>query len=170
MQPARSESNLHTELWDEIRIKMVLLKQSTFVVPPTNIRWPTGATDVFWFPTIPTNNTWSHFYQTRSAWSVDQGSNKITLLPTISHLLLPNFVSCRRAFKCKILDSRAFPSWSLIHGLRWSGLIKAEPGEARLANGTCTSALHAKSLCLHRPVVRCCLGYKPIFASSVPAL
>ena len=34
------------------------------------------------------------------------------------------FGNCR----CKIVDSRAFPSWSLIHGLRWSGLIKAEPG------------------------------------------
>ena len=30
--------------------------------------------------------------------------------------------------RCKIVDSRAFPSWSLIHGLRWPGLIKAEPG------------------------------------------
>ena len=35
------------------------------------------------------------------------------------------FGNCR----CKIVDSRAFPSWSLIHGLRWSGLIKAEPGQ-----------------------------------------
>ena len=55
-------------------------------------------------------------------WIKDQIKN--TLLPTILHLLLPNFGNCR----CKIVDSRAFPSWSLIHGLRWSGLIKAEPG------------------------------------------
>ena len=43
------------------------------------------------------------------------------------------FGNCR----CKIVDSRAFPSWSLIHGLRWSGLIKAEPvycGMARADN------------------------------------
>ena len=82
--------------------------------------------------------TWSHFYQTRSAWSVDQGSNKnhspaYNFAPTVTKfcvmwegLSLPHdtkFGNCR----CKIVDSRAFPSWSLIHGLRWSGLIKAEP-------------------------------------------
>ena len=81
----------------------------------------------------------SHFYQTRSAWSVDQGSNKnhspaYNFAPTVTKfcvmwegLSLPHdtkFGNCR----CKIVDSRAFPSWSLIHGLRWSGLIKAEPG------------------------------------------
>ena len=79
-----------------------------------------------------------HFYQTRSAWSVDQGSNKnhfpaYNFAPTVTKfcvmwegLSLPHdtkFGNCR----CKILDSRAFPSWSLIQGLRWSGLIKAEP-------------------------------------------
>ena len=78
------------------------------------------------------------FYQTRSAWSVDQGSNKnhspaYNFAPTVTKfcvmwegLSLPHgtkFGNCR----CKIVDSRAFPSWSLIHGLRWSGLIKAEP-------------------------------------------
>ena len=83
--------------------------------------------------------TWPHFYQTRSAWSVDQGSNKkhspaYNFAPTVNKfcvmwegLSLPHgtkFGNCR----CKIVDSRAFPSWSLIHGLRWSGLIKAEPG------------------------------------------
>ena len=35
------------------------------------------------------------------------------------------FGNCR----CKIVDSRSFHSWSLIHGLRWSGLIKVGPGE-----------------------------------------
>ena len=79
-----------------------------------------------------------YFYQTRSAWSVDQGSNKnhspaYNLAPTATKFCvvwegqaLPQntkFGNCR----CKIVDSRAFPSWSLIHGLRWSGLIKAEP-------------------------------------------
>ena len=82
---------------------------------------------------------WPHFYQTRSAWSVDQGSNKnhspaYNFAPTVTKfcvmwegLSLPHdtkFGNCR----CKIVDSRAFPIWSLIHGLRWSGLIKAEPG------------------------------------------
>ena len=82
---------------------------------------------------------WPHFYQTRSAWSVDQGSNKnhspaYNFAPTVTKfcvmwegLSLPHdtkFGNCR----CRIVDSRAFPSWSLIHGLRWSGLIKAEPG------------------------------------------
>ena len=81
-----------------------------------------------------------HFYQTRSAWSVDQGSNKnhspaSNFAPTVTKfcvmwegLSLPHdttFGNCR----CKIVDSRAFPSWSLIHGLRWTGLIKAEPGQ-----------------------------------------
>ena len=81
---------------------------------------------------------WSHFYQTRSAWSVDQGSNQnhspaYNFAPTVTKfcvmwegLSLPQdtkFGNCR----CKIVDSRSFPSWSLIHGLRWSGLIKAEP-------------------------------------------
>ena len=79
------------------------------------------------------------FYQTGLAWSVDQGSNKnhspaYNFAPTVTKfcvmwegLSLPHdtkFGNCR----CKIVDSRVFPSWSLIHGLRWSGLIKAEPG------------------------------------------
>ena len=83
--------------------------------------------------------TWLCFYQTRSAWSVDQGSNKnhspaYNFAPTVTKfcvmwegLSLPHdtkFGNCR----CTIVDSRAFLSWSLIHGLRWSGLIKAEPG------------------------------------------
>ena len=71
---------------------------------------------------------------------MDQGSNKnhspaYNLAPTVTKFCvmwegqaLPHdtkFGNCR----CKIVDSRAFPSWSLIHGLRWSGLIKAEPGD-----------------------------------------
>ena len=70
---------------------------------------------------------------------MDQGSNKnhspaYNFVPTVTKfcvmwegLSLPHdtkFGNCR----CKIVDSRAFPNWSLIHGLRWSGLIKAEPG------------------------------------------
>ena len=78
------------------------------------------------------------FYQTRLAWSVDQGSNKnhspaYNFAPTVTKfcvmwegLSLPHDTKCGNC-RCKIVDSRAFPSWSLIHGLRWSGLIKAEP-------------------------------------------
>ena len=84
-------------------------------------------------------SSWLCFYQTRLAWSVDQGSNKnhspaYNFAPTVTKfcvmwegLSLPHdtkFGNCR----CKTVDSRAFPSWSLIHGLRWSGLIKAKPG------------------------------------------
>ena len=69
---------------------------------------------------------------------MDQGSNKnhspvYNFAPTVTKFCvmwegqaLPHdtkFGNCRY----KIVDSRAFPSWSLIHGLRWSGLIKAEP-------------------------------------------
>ena len=87
--------------------------------------------------------SWLCFYQTRSAWSVDQGSNKnhspaYNFAPTVTKfcvmwegLSLPHdtkFGNCR----CKTMDSRAFPSWSLIHGLCWSGLIKAEPGFAKI--------------------------------------
>ena len=74
---------------------------------------------------------------------MDQGSNKnhspaYNFAPTVTKFCvmwegqaLPHdtkFGNCR----CKIVDSRAFPSWSLIHGLRWSGLIKAEPGVPQL--------------------------------------
>ena len=70
---------------------------------------------------------------------MDQGSNKnhspaYNFTPTVTKvcvmwegLSLPHdtkFGNCR----CKIVDSRSFPSWSLIHGLRWSGLIKVGPG------------------------------------------
>ena len=85
--------------------------------------------------------TWLCFYQAGSAWSMDQGSNKnhspaYNFAPTVTKfcvvwegLSVPRdtkFGNCR----CEIVDSRAFPSWSLIHGLPWSGLIKAEPGDA----------------------------------------
>ena len=71
---------------------------------------------------------------------MDQGSNKnhspaYNFTPTVTKfcvmwegLSLPHdtkFGNCR----CKIVDSRSFHSWSLIHGLRWSGLIKVGPGD-----------------------------------------
>ena len=80
-----------------------------------------------------------HFYQTRSAWSMDQGSNENhspvnSFAPTVTKFCvmwegqaLPHdtkFGNCRD----KIVDSRAFLSWSLIHGSSWSGLIKVGPG------------------------------------------
>ena len=70
---------------------------------------------------------------------MDQGSNKnhspaYNFTPTVTKfcvmwegLSLPHDTKlgdCR----CKIVDSRLFHSWSLIHGLRWSGLIKVGPG------------------------------------------
>ena len=78
------------------------------------------------------------FYQTRSAWSVGQGSTDNhspvnNCAPTVTKFCvmwegqaLPHdtkFGNCRD----KVVDSRAFPSWSLIHGSSWSGLIKVEP-------------------------------------------
>ena len=86
------------------------------------------------------NKSWPrpHFYQTRSAWSMDQGSNKNhspvnNCAPTVTKFCvmwegqaLPHdtkFSNCRD----KIVDSRAFLSWSLIHGSSWSGLIKLGP-------------------------------------------
>ena len=82
---------------------------------------------------------WPHFYQTRSAWSMDQGSNENhspvnNFVPTVTKFCvlwegqaLPQdtkFGNCRD----KIVDSRAFISWSLIHGSSWSGLKKLGPG------------------------------------------
>ena len=85
--------------------------------------------------------TWLCFYQTRSAWSMGQGSNKNhspinNITPTVTKFCvmwegqaLPHdtkFGNCRD----KIVDNRAFLSWSLIHGSSWSRLIKAEPGQS----------------------------------------
>ena len=86
-----------------------------------------------------TNNSWLCFYQTRSACSMDQGSNKNhspinNFTPTVTKCCvmwegqaLPQDTKFRNC-RAKIVDSRAFPSWSLIRGSGWSGLIKAEPG------------------------------------------
>ena len=89
---------------------------------------------------------------------MDQGSNKnhspaYNFAPTVTKfcvmwegLSLPHdtkFGNCR----CKIVDSRAFPSWSLIHGLRWSGLIKAEPG---LGNGVLSAQTKFHLFCMNR--------------------
>ena len=84
-------------------------------------------------------STRPHFYQTRPSWSMDQGSTENNspvnnFAPTVNKFCvmwegqaLPhdtNFFNCRG----RTVDSRAFPSWSLIHRSRWSGLIKVVPG------------------------------------------
>ena len=92
---------------------------------------------------LPGRNMWwvsrPHFYQTRSAWSMDQGSNENhspvnNFAPTVTKFCvlcegqaLPHdtkFGNCRD----KIVDSRMFLRLSLIHGSSWSGLIKLGPG------------------------------------------
>ena len=80
----------------------------------------------------------SCFYQTRSAWSIDQGSTRKcsavhNFAPTVTKfcvmwegLSFPHdtkFGNCRG----EIVDRRMIFIWSLIHGSGWSGLIKAEP-------------------------------------------
>ena len=89
--------------------------------------------------------SWPHFYQTRSAWSMDQGPNKNhspvnNFAPTVTKFCvmwegqaLPHdtkFGYCGD----KIVDSRAFHSWSLVHGSSWSGLIKLGPGLLNMIN------------------------------------
>ena len=83
--------------------------------------------------------TWPHFYQTGSAWSMDQGSTKNhspvnNFAPTVTKLCvmwegqaLPHdtkFRNCRD----KIVEGRRVPNWSLTHGSSWSGLIKVGAG------------------------------------------
>ena len=82
--------------------------------------------------------SWLCFYQTRSAWSMDQGSNRKhsavhNFAPTVTKFCvmwegqaLPHdtkFSNCR----CEIVGRRVIFIWSLIPGSSWSGLIKAEP-------------------------------------------
>ena len=81
---------------------------------------------------------WLCFYQTRSAWSMDQGSTRKrsaahNFAPTVTKfcvmwegLSLPHdtkFSKCRG----EIVDRRMIFIWTLIHGSGWSGLIKSEP-------------------------------------------
>ena len=84
------------------------------------------------------------FYQTRSAWSMDQGSNENhspinSSTPTVTKFCvmwegqaLPHdtkFGNCRD----NIEDSRVLLSWSLIQGSSWSGLIKV-PNDCQRCN------------------------------------
>ena len=87
-----------------------------------------------------------HFYQTRSAWSVDQGSTRKrspvhNFAPAVTKfcvrwegLSLPHdtkFSNCRS----DIIDRRVIITWSLIHGSSWSGLIKVGPGNQPATGG-----------------------------------
>ena len=92
---------------------------------------------------------------------MDQGSNKINspaynVAPTVTKfcvmwegLSLPHDTKLGNC-RCKIVDSRAFPSWSLIHGLRWSRLIKAEPGQ----DGRVSQMLGPVSLTFFLPAIQ----------------
>ena len=83
-----------------------------------------------------------YFYQTRSAWSMDQGSTKKrsavhNFVPTVTKfcvmwegLSFPHdtkFGNCRG----ETVDRRVIFIWSLIHGSSWSGLIKVGPALCR---------------------------------------
>ena len=85
------------------------------------------------------------FYQTRSAWSKDEGSTKKrsavhNFVPTVTKfcvlwegLSLPHdtkFGNCRG----EIVDRRVIFIWSLILGSSWSGLIKVGPDLKRIDN------------------------------------
>ena len=95
--------------------------------------WNCNVIRSLWYPARP------HFYQTRSAWSLDQGSTKkrsavLNVVPTVTKfcvmwegLSLPHdtkFGNCRGGS----VDRRVIFIWSLIHGSSWSGLIKVGPG------------------------------------------
>ena len=89
-----------------------------------------------WYPCQKKNYhyLWTGVY-TLFTRPMDKGSNEnyspvINFAPTVTKfcfIALPydtKFGNCRD----KIVDSRAFLSWSLIHGSSWSGLIKLGPG------------------------------------------
>ena len=122
-------------LEDNFNQMICILRKNTW--PKTKQR-TTKPKKIIAYPAL--DLTWLCFYQTRSAWSRDQESNKnhtpaYNFAPTVTKfcvmwegLSLPHdtkFSNCR----CQIVDSRVFPIWSLIHGSSWSGLIKAEPGD-----------------------------------------
>ena len=101
------------------------------------------------------NITWLCFYQTRSAWSMDQGSTRkrfavhnfaraVTKFCVMwEGLSLPHdtkFGNCRG----EIVDMRVIFIWSLIHGSGWSRLIKAEPGVIRKL---CAVEPHLNTVC-----------------------
>ena len=81
---------------------------------------------------------WSHFYQTRSAWSVDQGSTRKcsavhNFAPTVTKFcVMWEGLSLPHDTKFGNVGMKLLPGewiWSLIHGSSWSGLIKVGPGK-----------------------------------------
>ena len=95
--------------------------------------------------------SWLCFYQTRSAWSMDQGSNRKqsavhNFAPTITKFCvmwegqaLPHDTKFGNS-RYEIEGRRVIFIWSLIHGSSWSGLIKAEPGVLGFVNPNTSSA------------------------------
>ena len=53
--------------------------------------------------------------------------------------------------RCEIVGRRVIFIWSLIHGLRWSGLIKAEPGDTYLQMWTASSLVRVMAWWLTVP-------------------
>ena len=85
-------------------------------------------------------SSWPHFYQTRSAWSMDQGSNRKhsavhNFAPTVTKFCVmwegqapphdTKFSNCR----CEIVGKTVIFIWSLIPVSSWSCLIKVGPGD-----------------------------------------
>ena len=93
-----------------------------------------------------------HFYQNGSVWSMDQGSTKNhspvnNFAPRVTKFCvmwegqaLPHDTKFRNCGG-KIVDSRTFPNWSLIHGSSWPGLIKVGPGNHLLIHNRLTVCL-----------------------------
>ena len=127
-------------------------------------------------------HTRPHFYQTRSAWSMDQGSTKKrsavhNFVPTVTKfcvmwegLSLPHdtkFGNCRG----ETVDRRVIFIWSLIHGSSWSGLIKVGPE----FNG-CGAVyvqyqlyLNASDRGAHGAMVMMCIAFTDLGCGQCPA-
>ena len=114
-----------------LRVLLWFVPVKHFQMTPI-LKWLQGRFKIFW------SDSRLHFYQTRSAWSMDQGSTRKhspvhNFAPTVTKfcvrwegLSLPHdtkFGNCRS----EIVDRRVIITWSLIHGSSWSGLIKVGP-------------------------------------------
>ena len=116
---------------------------------------------------------WLCFYQTRSAWSMDQGSirkrsavhNFATTVTKFcvmwEGLSLPldtKFGNCRG----EIVDRRMIFIWSLIHGSGWSGLIKVEPSDTFDVLPPCNTFRHLHDIQICQSVQNSCLWINEI--------
>ena len=123
----------HDHKWQKRAHRKIDVRQLCYHLPVSQLFF-----SVWWA-------AWLCFYQTRSAWSVDQGSNRKhsavhNFAPTVTKCCvmwegqaLPHdtkFSNCR----CEIVGRRVIFIWSLIHGSSWSGLIKAEPEQRILVH------------------------------------